>query len=78
MNFLKGKIQKYREKKLLEAKEKLRFHTNTKNELERDLKTIDGTQSDELKKKIEKQNKFIEIWKKNIDSINDQIKKLKS
>jgi hypothetical protein len=78
LNFLKEKVQKYQEKKLLEAKEKLKFHTEIKNQLERRLKTMDGEKSNEVKKKIEKQDEFIEIWKKNIDSINKQIKKLKS
>ena len=78
MNFLKEKVQKYQEKKLLEAKKKLKFHTEIKNQLERRLKTIDDEKSNEVKKKIEKQDEFIEIWKKNIDSINKQIKKLKS
>ena len=78
MNFLKEKVQKYQEKKLLEKKKKLKFHTEIKNQLERRLKTIDDEKSNEVKKKIEKQDEFIEIWKKNIDSINKQIKKLKS
>jgi hypothetical protein len=78
LNFLKEKVQKYQEKKLLEAKEKLKFHTEIKNQLERRLKTMDGEKSNEVKKKIEKQDEFIEIWKKNIDSIIKQIKKLKS
>jgi hypothetical protein len=78
LNFLKEKVQKYQEKKLLEAKEKLKFHTEIKNQLERRLKTIDDEKSNEVKKKIEKQDEFIEIWKKNIDSIIKQIKKLKS
>ena len=78
MNFLKEKVQKYQEKKLLEAKEKLKFYTEIKNQLERRLKTIDDEQVNEVKKKIEKQDEFIEIWKKNIDSINTQIRKLKS
>ena len=78
MNFLKEKVQKYHEKKLRDAKEKLRLHTEIKNQLERRLKTIESEQSNDVKKKIEKQTEFIEIWKNNIDSINKQIKKLKS
>jgi hypothetical protein len=78
LNFLKEKIQKYHEKKLRDAKEKLRLHTEIKNHLERRLKTIESEQSNDVKKKIEKQTEFIEIWKNNIDSINKQIKKLKS
>ncbi len=78
LNFLKEKVKKYHEKKLLEAKEKLNFHTEIKNQLERRLSTQNGSPSEEVKKKIEKQTEFIEIWKKNINSINEQIKKLKS
>ena len=54
------------------------LHTEIKNQLERRLKTIESEQSNDVKKKIEKQKEFIEIWKNNIDSINKQIKKLKS
>lgn len=75
MNFLKDKVQKYQEKKLLEAKEKLRFHTETKNQLEKQLKTVDVVDSYEIKKKIKKHKEFIEIWDKNVDSINKQLKK---
>lgn len=78
MNFLKEKVQKYQEKKLIEAKEKLKFHSEIKNQLERGLKTVDGEQSKEVKKKIEKQKELIEIWKKNVDSVTKQLKKLKS
>jgi hypothetical protein len=78
LNFLKEKIQKYQEKKLIEAKEKLKFHSEIKNQLERGLKTVDDEQSKEVKKKIEKQKELIEIWKKNVDSVTKQLKKLKS
>jgi hypothetical protein len=78
LNFLKEKVQKYQEKKLIEAKEKLKFHSEIKNQLERGLKTVDGEQSKEVKKKIEKQKELIEIWKKNVDSVTKQLKKLKS
>ena len=42
----------------------------------KELKKIDEGNVDDLKKEIEKNNNFIKIWKKNIDSINKQIKKL--
>ncbi|MDH3677624.1 MAG: hypothetical protein OEQ12_04905 [Nitrosopumilus sp.] len=78
MNFLKEMVKKYHEKKLLEAKEKLNSHTENKDQLERQLKTIDDEQLYEVKKKIEKQKEFIAIWNKNISSIDKQLKKLKS
>ena len=78
MNFLKDKVQKYQEKKLLEAKEKLQFHKETKNQLERQLKNIGVAESYEIKKEITKHKEFIEIWDKNIDSIKKQLKKIKS
>lgn len=71
-------MKKYHEKKLLEAKENLNFHTEIKNQLERRLKTGENEKQDEVQKKIDKQIEFIKIWKKNIDSINIQLKKLKS
>ena len=78
MKFLKNKVQKYQEKKLLEANQKLKSHTEIKNQLEEQLKTSNKDQSPEIIKKIEKQKEFIEIWKKNINAINKQLKKLKS
>ncbi len=78
MNFLKDKVKKYQEKKLVEAKEKLKIYTKTKNQLENKLKTASENESLEIKKNIEKLEEFIKIWKKNIDTINKQIKKLKS
>ena len=78
MNFLKDKVKKYQEKKLLEAKEKLKFHTLTKTRLEKQLELTHNEDSEEIKKEIEKQQEFIVIWKKNVDSINKQIKKLNS
>lgn len=75
MNFLKEKVRKYQEKKLIESKEKIKLHTEIKNRLEGELKSNTGNEN-ELKKEIEKQDKFIKIWEKNVDSINKQMKKL--
>ena len=78
LNFLKDKVKKYHEKKLGEAREKLESHKEIKNQLENQLKTSDNEQMPEIKKKIEKQNEFIAIWNKNINSINKQLQKLKT
>ncbi len=78
MNFLKDKVRKYQEKKLLEAEQKLQFHMETKSKLEKELKKFDEGNVDDIKKEIEKNDNFIKIWKKNIDSINKQKKKLDS
>lgn len=77
LNFLKEKVRKYQEKKLEESKEKIRFHTETKKRLENEL-ISDSASASKLKKEIEKQDKLIKIWEKNVDSINKQIKKLDS
>lgn len=78
MNFLKDKVKKYQEKKLLEAKEKLKFYTQAKTRLEKQLELTDDKEFEEIKMEIEKQEKFIVIWKNNVESINKQIKKLNS
>lgn len=78
MNFLKDKVKKYQEKKLLEAKEKLKFYIESKTRLEKQLELSNDEDHEEIKKEIEKQQKFIAIWKKNLESINKQIKKLNS
>lgn len=78
MNFLKEKVKKYQENKLLEVKQKLQSYTKTKSKLEEELKLADEDEVFEIKKDIEKQKEFIEIWKKNVSEINKQITKLKS
>ena len=77
LNFLKEKVRKYQEKKLVESKEKIKLHTEIKKRLEQELKS-DSADTIKLKKEIENQDKFIKIWEKNIESINKQIKKLDS
>ena len=76
MNFLKEKIKKYQEKKLLEAKDKLKFYTQNKTKLENQLKSLGQEDSSEIQKKIETNQEFIVIWNKNIESINKQLEKL--
>lgn len=77
MNFLKGKIKKYNEKKLKDALKKMKFYADGKRHLETQLKiTIDDESKTEIKEKIEHHNEFIDIWKKNIEIINKQLKKL--
>lgn len=77
MNFLKEKIQKYNEKKLKDALKKMKFHTDAKKQLEIQLKIATDYESKiEIKEKIEHHNEFINIWKKNIEVINKQSKKL--
>ena len=77
MDFLKEKVRKYQEKKLIESKEKIKLHTEIKKRLENELK-LDSSSADKLKKEIKNQDKFIKIWEKNVESINKQIKKLNS
>jgi len=77
LNFLKGKIKKYNEKKLKDALKKIEFYTDGKRHLEAQLKiAIDDESKMEIKEKIEQNNEFIDIWKKNIEIINKQLKKL--
>ncbi len=78
MNFLKDKVRKYQEKKLEEANQKLKYHSEIKNKLEKQLKSEENDQFSEIKKNIEKQKELIKIWEKNIETIKKQIKKLKS
>ncbi len=77
-NFLTEKIQKYFEKKLKDALQKLQLHQDRKKHLETILKTTDNESKINIEEEIVKQNEFIEIWKKNIEKINEQIKKLQS
>lgn len=78
MNFLKDKVKKYQEKKLLESKEKLEFYTKCKTQLEKELKSAKDEDIIGIKKQIEKQDAFIKIWKNNIESITKQMKKINS
>jgi len=76
LNFLKDKVKKYQEKKLLESKEKLKFYTNYKTHFEKQLKLAKDEEITGIKKQIEKQDAFIKIWKNNITSITKQMKKI--
>ena len=76
MNFLKDKVKKYQEKKLVESKEKLKFYTDYKIQLEKQLKSVKDEEITGIKKQIEKQDAFIKIWKNNIESITKQMKKI--
>ncbi len=76
MNFLKEKVKKYQEKKLLESKDKLKFYTDCKTQLEKQLKLAKDTEITGIIKQIEKQDAFIKIWKNNIESITKQMKKI--
>ena len=76
MNFFKEKFKKYNEKKLKEALKKLEFYIDLKNKLESQLKmTTNNETRIEIIKKINHNDDFINIWKKNIEIINKQSKK---
>jgi len=76
LNFLKDKVKKYQEKKLVESKEKLKFYTDYKTQLEKQLKSVKDEEITGIKKQIEKQDTFIKIWKNNIELITKQMKKI--
>jgi len=78
LNFLTKKIQKYHEKKLKDALQKLQLHQGRKKHLETVLKTTDNESKIDIEEEIGKQNEFIGIWEKNIEKINEQLKKLQS
>ncbi len=77
MNFLTEKVQKYHEKKLNDALQKLKFHQELKKQLESEIIKIDDTSKIDLEKKINEQIEIITIWEKNIAKINEQLTKLK-
>ena len=78
MNFLTEKIQKYHEKKLNDALQELKFHQEVKKRLETNLKTTDNESKIGIEEEIDKENEIIDIWRKNIEKINEQLKKLKN
>jgi len=78
LNFLIEKIKKYHEKKLNDALQELQFHQEIKKRLETNLKTIDDESRIGIEDEISKENEIIDIWKQNIEKINEQLKKLKS
>ena len=78
MNFLTEKIQKYHEKKLNDALQELQFHQEVKKRLETNLKTTDDESRIGMEEEIDKEDKIIDIWRKNIEKINEQLKKLKN
>jgi len=77
MNFLKGSIKKYHEKKLEDAIREIVYHTTLKNQMEIELKTEnDDDAKIKIKKQIDHRNKLIDIWENNVKKINKQLKKL--
>ena len=76
MKFLKEKIQKYNEKKLVDALKEMKFHLDKKKQFESQLKIAENDESKlKIKERIDNQNKNIAIWKRNIEIINKQLKK---
>jgi len=76
LNFLTEKIRKYHEKKLNDALQELQFHQEIKKRLETNLKTTDDESRRSIEEKIGKESEIINIWRKNIEKINEQLKKL--
>jgi len=76
LNFLTEKIQKYHEKKLNDALQELKFHQEVKKRLETNLKTPNDESKIGIEKEIDKENEIIDIWKNNIEKINEQLAKL--
>ena len=71
MNFLTEKIQKYHEKKLNDALQELQIHQEVKKRLETKLKTTDDESRIGMEEEIDKEDKIIDIWRKNIEKINE-------
>ncbi len=72
------KIKKYHEKKLNDALQELQFHQEVKKRLETNLKTTDDESKRSIEEESGKESEIIDIWKNNIEKINEQLKKLKS
>ena len=54
----------------------MEFHLDRKKQLEMQLKIVSNDESKmEIKERIDNQNKTIAIWKKNIETIDKQLKK---
>ena len=76
LNFLTDKIRKYHDKKLNDALQKIKFHQEIEKRLKIELKTSNENSKNSLEKEIAKQNESIEIWKKNVTKIKEEIAKL--
>lgn len=74
LNFLTEKVCKYQEKKLNDALQTLKLHQDTKKQLETELKASDSGRETELAKHVES----IEIWKKNVAKIKEDMAKLQN
>ena len=66
MNFLSKKVIQYQQKKLLEAENKLKYHTSRKNYFQ-EKNDISSIKNEE---------KMIRIWNTNIQKIKNEIKKI--
>jgi len=55
----------------------MKFHSDRKKQLETQLKIVNNDESKmKIKERIGYQNEIIAIWKKNIEIINKQLKKI--
>ena len=68
MNFITKKVLELQYKKLDDSKKRLNQHLETQNSL--------LNSNSDSKKELEKIEKYIGIWKKNIQKIEKEIKKI--
>jgi predicted nucleic acid-binding Zn-ribbon protein len=68
MNFITKKVLEFQYKKLDDSKKRLNQHLEKRDSLIRD--------NSDSKKEIEKIEKYIGIWNKNIQKIEKEIKKI--
>jgi len=76
LNFLTEKIKKYHKKKLNDALQELQYHQEIKKRLETNLKIEDDESKIGIEEEIGKESEIIDIWRKNIEKINEQLAKL--
>ncbi len=78
LEFLNRQNSKISWKKTKWCIARTKFHQEVKKRLETNLKTTDDESKTGIEEEIGKENKIIDIWKNNIEKINEQLKKLKN
>lgn len=76
MDFFKKRIKKYQEKKLEESLSKIKFHVDTKKQLEQSIEDVTDSEKSKVKEKITYHSKMAYIWQNNVEKIKKEIKKL--
>lgn len=78
MDFLKKRVKQYQEKKLDEALTKIKFHSDMRKQLTKQVQIDVDTEISNIRQEISFHDEMISIWKKNAEKIKKELKKIEN